>query len=257
MRILCIGDVVSQEGIDFLCEKLPRLKRQYQPDAVIVNGENSARGNGIDEYAYEQIISAGADVVTGGNHSFQKKTAGALHEEKKRLIRPANMPDNVAGRGELILDFCRFRLRVINLSGSLCMSECINPFEYVQKLLETDTDAVTVVDFHAEATSEKQALGYFLDGRVSLVYGTHTHVQTNDARILPKGTGYMTDIGMTGVRDSVIGKAIECCVHNFRFPDQRMQISNAKGSCILCGVFAQIDEKSKKCTDISPVFVDN
>ena len=108
---------------------------QYQPDAVIVNGENSARGNGIDEYAYEQIISAGADVVTGGNHSFQKKTAGALHEEKKRLIRPANMPDNMAGRGELILDFCRFRLRVINLSGSLCMSECINPFELLLNYL--------------------------------------------------------------------------------------------------------------------------
>lgn len=256
MRILCIGDVVSQEGVEFLSARLWELKRRYRPNAVIVNGENSARGNGIDEYAYRQIIDAGADIVTGGNHSFQKKTAALLHEESKRLIRPANLINYSAGKGVLLLDFGRYRLRVINLSGSLCMTECLNPFEYAQRLIETDSDAITVVDFHAEATSEKQAMGYFLDGRAALVYGTHTHVQTNDARILPKGTGYMTDIGMTGVRDSVIGKAIECCVHNFRFPDQRMQISDAKGSCMLCGLFAQIDEKSKKCTDIRPVLVD-
>lgn len=257
MRILCIGDVVSREGVDFLRRHLPRLRREYRADAIIVNGENSALGNGVDLSSYEAIMAAGADIVTGGNHSFQKKSASDLHDEQKRILRPANLIDTDAGRGEITLDFGRVRLRVINLSGSLFMRECKNPFEYVEKLLKSGGDAVTVVDFHAEATSEKRALGFFLDGRVSLVFGTHTHVQTNDAQILPGGTGYVTDIGMTGVKNSVLGKAIDCCVNNFYKPDERMKISDGKGDCILCGVFADIDEKSKKCTDIRLVTVDN
>ena len=181
MKILCIGDVVSREGVELLERRLPRLRREFQADAVIVNGENSALGNGIDLVAYEAIMAAGADVVTGGNHSFQKKSALELHEEQKRIIRPANATAYTAGRGEITLDFGRERLRVINLSGSLYMNECENPFECVQRLLQGETDgnrenygwqrmpdggvidtsAVTVVDFHAEATSEKRALGFF------------------------------------------------------------------------------------------------
>lgn len=256
MRLLCIGDVVSQEGVEFLAENLPQLRRRYRADAVIVNGENSALGNGVDLRSYEAIMSAGADVVTGGNHSFQKKSAFDLHEEQNRIIRPANVREYTAGRGEITLDFGRERLRVINLSGTLYMRECENPFEYVQRLLEEQDGAVTVVDFHAEATSEKRAMGFFLDGRVSLVYGTHTHVQTNDAQILQSGTGYITDIGMTGVKNAVLGKAVECCVHNFRYPDDRMKISDGRGGCILCGVFAEIDAQSKKCTDIQLITVD-
>ncbi len=276
MRILCIGDVVSREGVEILERSLPRLRREFEADAVIVNGENSALGNGVELAAYEAIMAAGADVVTGGNHSFQKKSAFELHEEQKRIIRPANATAVTAGRGELTLDFGRERLRVINLSGSLYMSECENPFGCVQRLLQgetdnrqenygwisapdgdvIDTDAVTVVDFHAEATSEKRALGFFLDGRVSLVFGTHTHVQTNDAQILPCGTGYITDIGMTGVKNAVLGKSVECCVHNFRYPDERRKITDGKGRCILSGIFANIDPVSKKCTDIRLVSVD-
>jgi len=256
MRILCIGDVVSGEGVEYLAKMLPRLKREYNTDAVIVNGENSAFGNGIDRESYEGILAAGADIVTGGNHSFQKKSAFDLHDEQKRLLRPANIPGFDAGVGEITLDLGRARLRVVNLSGSLFLSECDNPFEYVNRLLDDESDCITVVDFHAEATSEKRAMGFFLDGRVSLVYGTHTHVQTNDAQILPNGTGYVTDIGMTGVRDSVLGKAVECCVNNFRFPDNRMRISDGKGDCILTGVFAQIDETTKKCVNIELVNID-
>ena len=253
MRLLCIGDIVSREGVEALERTLPRLKREYSPDAVIVNGENAALGNGIGAAAYRAIMAAGADVVTGGNHSFQKRAAADLHDEEKRLLRPANLPE-APGRGELTLDLGRQRLRVISLSGSLFMSECVNPFEYMDGVL--DEGAVTVVDFHAEATSEKRALGFYLDGRVSLVFGTHTHVRTADAQILPRGTGYITDIGMTGVRDSVLGKDAQVCVRNFRWPGDRQPTRDAKGECVLSGIFAEIGT-DKKCARIEAFTVDN
>lgn len=253
MKILCIGDVVSHEGIDHLFRVLPRLKQKYHPDCVIVNGENSALGNGIDKISYDMLISAGADVVTGGNHSFQKKTADDLHDNAKRLIRPANVLGFDAGEWEITLDYGRETLRVINLSGSLFMSECTNPFEFIEKALEDNKNCVTVVDFHAEATSEKKAFGQFVDGKVSAVFGTHTHVQTNDACVLPNGTGYITDIGMTGVEYSVLGKDSGVCIHNFRYPDDRQKIQDAKGKCTLSGVFFETDPATKKCINIETV----
>ena len=257
MKILCIGDIVSHEGIDCLFNVLPRLKQKYSPDVVIVNGENSAIGNGIDKISYDMIINAGADIVTGGNHSFQKNTAGELHNEAKRLIRPANIEGICDGEWQIKLSFGKNTLRVINLSGSLFIKGTANPFEFLQSALKTDTDCITVVDFHAEATSEKRALGFFADGKVSLVYGTHTHVQTNDAQILQNGTGYITDIGMTGVKQSVLGKDKDVCVHNFYKPDDRQKIKDAKGGCILSGVFAEIDNDTKKCVFIEAINIDN
>ncbi len=257
MKILCIGDIVSHEGIDCLFDVLPRLKRKYSPDAIIVNGENSAIGNGIDKKSYDLIMSAGADVVTGGNHSFQKSTAGELHQSEKRLLRPANIEGICDGNWQIKLDFGKNTLRVINLSGSLFIKDATNPFEFLENALKTDTDCITVVDFHAEATSEKRALGFFADGRVSLVFGTHTHVQTNDAQILEGGTGYITDIGMTGVKDSVLGKDKDICVHNFYKPDDRQRIKDAKGKCILSGIFAEIDDDTKKCVVIETINIDN
>lgn len=257
MKILCIGDIVSHEGIEYLFDVLPRLKRKYSPDVVIVNGENAAIGNGIDKTAYDMIINAGADIVTGGNHSFQKNTAGELHREAKRLIRPANINGITDGEWEIKLSFGKNTLRVINLSGGLFINNTSNPFEFIQKALETDKNCITVIDFHAEATSEKRALGFFTDGRVSLVYGTHTHVQTNDAQILPNGTGYITDIGMTGVKHSILGKDTEVCVHNFVYPDDRRKIKDAKGGCILSGIFAEIDNDTKKCVSIEAINIDN
>lgn len=255
MKLLCIGDIVSKEGVEYLTEKLPRLRKQYGADIVIVNGENSALGNGIDRDSFDAIMNAGADIVTGGNHSFQKKSAEALHDDEKRLISPANLP--LCSQGEIVLDMGRTTLRVINLSGSLFMSECKNPFEYMQNALTREKNEVTVVDFHAEATGEKRAMGFMLDGKVSLVYGTHSHVQTNDAQILPNGTGYVTDIGMTGVKDSVIGKDIEVCVHNFLCPDDRLPVKDGKGACILSGIYAEIDEATKKCKEIRLINIDN
>ncbi len=259
MKILCIGDVVSHEGALYLCKHLPRLRREYGADAVIVNGENSALGNGIDKTSYDMIMQAGADIVTGGNHSFQKqKTAGDLHDEQKRLLRPVNVTEFKDGRGDIVLDMGRTSLRVINLSGSLFMkNECENPFVCVDQLLKNNTNCIIVIDFHAEATSEKRAMGFYLDGRVSLVYGTHTHIQTNDAQILNGGTGYVTDIGMTGVKHSVLGKAVECCVNNFVKPQERMRITDAKGGCMLNGIFAEFDDITKKCIDIRLINIDN
>lgn len=258
MKILCIGDVVSKTGAEFLLEKLPRLKRLVGADITIVNGENSALFNGINKVSFDMIMSAGADVVTGGNHSFQKKDASELHDSEKRLLRPANIPCFDGGRGELTLELGACTLRVINISGTLFMKEeCQNPFEFIEKLLETDNNAVTVVDFHAETTAEKRAMGYFLDGKVSLVFGTHTHVQTNDAQILPCGTGYITDLGMTGIKHSVLGKGIKSCVHNFRYPDDRVKIEDDDGECILSGIVADIDISTKKCTHIETVNIDN
>ncbi len=254
MRLICVGDVVSSAGVSVLERTLPRLRREYRADVVIVNGENSADGNGITERSYSAVMAAGADVVTGGNHSFQRRGAERLHDEQKRLIRPANLRGCTAGRGELILDTGRSRLRIVSLLGSLFMKDADNPFEYAERL---ESGVITVIDFHAEATSEKRALGFFLDGKAALVYGTHTHVQTCDAQILPQGTGYITDIGMTGVKNSVIGKTTEGCVHNFRYPEQKVRVSDASGEGILCGIFAEIDDKSGKCVAIERVCVDN
>lgn len=255
MKVLCIGDVVADEGVEYLIKMLPRLKRQYTPDLIIVNGENSATYNGIDKYAYDSIISAGADVVTGGNHSFQRGDAENLHQNEKRLLAPANVPSMQSAKGKVVIDFTKTRVCVINLSGTLFVNGATNPFETVDTLLEKD--CINIIDFHAEATSEKRALGFYVDGRASLVFGTHTHVQTNDAQLLQRGTGYITDIGMTGVKHSVLGKDKDIAVNNFKYPESRKPIQNAKGGCMLCGIYAEIDDFSKKCNLIKTVYIDN
>lgn len=257
MKILCIGDVVSEEGREVLFRHLPRLKREYGADVCIVNGENAAQGNGIDRTSMEDIFAAGADVITGGNHSFQKKNSGDVLEETSALLRPANF-GNTFGQGWYRLDTPDFSLLVINLQGMLYLPEIQNPFVCVDALLGdiARPEDIIVVDFHAEATSEKKAMGYHLDGRVSLVFGTHTHILTADEEILPKGTGYITDIGMTGARDSILGKAIEPAVHNFIYwgdAERRQKIKDAHGRMRLCGLFVEVDDKTKKCTHLERV----
>lgn len=251
MIILCLGDVVSAGGLEALRKTLPALKRKYRPDHIIINGENSAIGNGIDRTSAEELFAMGADVVTGGNHSFQRKGAEELHEELPFLLRPANWCGDPFGRGDCRLELGPYDLRVISLQGTLYMNKCENPFLALEKLLETGTSRdVTVVDFHGEATSEKQALARHFDGRVSLVFGSHTHVQTNDATVLPKGTGYLTDIGMCGPEHSILGKGLEPCIHNFIDPENRMKIADAEGPGMVHGLVAEIDPKTKKCLKI-------
>lgn len=251
MIILCLGDVVSAIGMEAVRKTLPELKRKYRPDHIIINGENSAIGNGIDRVSAEELFAMGADVITGGNHSFQRKGADEMHEEMPCLLRPANWSGDPFGRGDCRLELGAYDLRVISLQGMLYMNKCDNPFQVLEKLLQEGTSRdVTVVDFHGEATSEKQALARHFDGRVALVFGTHTHVQTNDAAILPQGTGYLTDIGMCGAEHSILGKGLEPCIHNFIDPDNRMKITDAEGPGMVNGLVADIDTKTKKCRSI-------
>ena len=248
MILLCLGDVVSRLGVEAVEKVLPRLKREYRPDAIIINGENSAVGNGIDAHSAERLFAAGADVITGGNHSFQRKGAEEFHEETPALLRPANWCGDPFGKGEYRMDMGSYDLRVISLQGSLYMNKCENPFTYLDELLKTATPRdLTVVDFHAEATAEKQALALHCDGRVALLFGTHTHVQTNDPRILPKGTGYLTDLGMCGSAYSVLGKKPEPCIHNFIDPENRMCIEDGEAPAMINGLVAELDEKEKRC----------
>ena len=251
MRLLCLGDVVSVGGRYAVRKWMPRLKREYRPDCIIINGENGAVGNGVDRATVEELFACGADVITGGNHSFQQKGAKELHEDQPFLLRPANWLGTPFGYGECRVDMGSYDLRVISLQGTLFMSACENPFQVLDRLLKEGTPRdVTVVDFHAEATSEKQALGRYADGRIALLFGSHTHVQTNDPAVFPKGTGYLTDIGMCGSQHSILGKGLEPCIHNFVDPENRMKITDGEAPFILNGLIADIDEKSKKCRGI-------
>ena len=199
-RLLFIGDVVGKQGTDFLSRKLRDTKRKYNADITVVNGENSAPGNGIDRKSAEMIMNAGADLITTGNHAFHRRDHMDMYDELPYIIRPMNYPDGFeVGRGMSVIDCGSFSVAVINLLGTVAMEPVENPFNYIDKVLETVDTPNIFVDFHAEATSEKKAMGFHLAGRVTGVFGTHTHVQTADECILgDSGTAYITDAGMTG-----------------------------------------------------------
>ncbi len=219
MNILFVGDVVGKPGRRILAQMLPALRREFRVDLVIANGENSAGGFGITRDTFDDLLAAGVDVVTGGNHTWQAREVYALLDSDLRLLRPANYPPGTPGRG-----FGVFRtstahapVAVINLEGRVFMQPLDSPFVVAREEVERlrRETPVIVVDMHAEATSEKAALGWYLDGRVSAVVGTHTHVQTADEKILPGGTAFITDVGMTGPRDSIIGMGREEVLQRF------------------------------------------
>ncbi len=249
MRILCVGDVIGSIGCDFLRQKLHAVKKLYAVDAVIVNGENSADGNGITPLSTQQLFEAGADAVTTGNHVFRQRASYDLLDESEFVIRPANYPDSAPGRGYTLLDFGFCSVAVINLLGTVYLEPLACPFETADRLVEkanTDGAKVIVVDFHAEATAEKKALAYYLDGRVSALFGTHTHVQTADSQVLPKGTGFITDVGMTGPEESVLGVKPELSIA--RMKDKLpVRFQTAEGECILEGCIFDIDKNTGKC----------
>lgn len=248
MRIMCIGDVVGSVGCSFLRERLPSFKKLENIDLVICNGENSADGNGITVRSAEHLFSSGVDVITLGNHSFRRREVYPFLEENPSIIRPANFPSSLTpGRGWCTVDMGYTTVAVVNLMGQQFMDANLeNPFLYAEKLLKEIDAKIILVDFHAEATSEKRAMGFFLDGRVSAVFGTHTHVLTADAEVLPNGTGYITDIGMTGVIDSCLGVQKEIILRRFTtMLPERFDL--ASGACKLdCAVF-DIDRKTGKC----------
>jgi metallophosphoesterase (TIGR00282 family) len=205
MRVLFIGDVVGGPGRRGMRETMPALREQHSPDLVIVNGENSAGGIGITERTANDLFGAGAGVITSGNHVYRHREAYDFLDRDERVVRPANYPQGNPGRGHTVVEAGGIRVAVINLSGAVGLRVARSPFDTVDGILERlEADAI-VVDFHAEVTSEKVAMGWHLDGRVAAVFGTHTHVPTADGRVLPRGTAFISDVGMTGSRSSVLG----------------------------------------------------
>jgi metallophosphoesterase (TIGR00282 family) len=209
MRLLFIGDVVGGPGRRGLRESMPSLREEYAPDLIVVNGENSAGGMGITERTANDIFDTGAAVITTGNHVYRHRDAYPFIERSERVIRPANYPSANPGRGHTLVEAGGMRIAVINLSGGVGLKVARSPFDAVDAILERGDADATIVDFHAEVTSEKVAMGWHLDGRVAAVLGTHTHVPTADARVLPQGTAFISDVGMTGARESILGVRIE------------------------------------------------
>lgn len=255
VRILVIGDVVSKEGCAFLRERLPEIKRRYQVGIVIANGENSAVGNGILPGSADYLFSSGVDIITTGNHVFKRREIYPYLDETPYIVRPANYTEDAPGTGIAVYDALSFQLAVINLQGTTYMESLRSPFETADHLLASLDTPLVVVDFHAEATSEKNAMGYYLDGRVSAVFGTHTHVPTADARILPNGTGYITDVGMTGPKESVLGVRPDCVIRRFttHLPT-RFEIEDS--ACRMDTILLELDEKTGKCNKISQLNIE-
>jgi metallophosphoesterase (TIGR00282 family) len=205
MRVLFIGDVVGSPGRQGLREAMPGLRERHAPDLVVVNGENSAGGVGITERTARDLFQSGADVITTGNHVYRHREAYEFLDREDCVVRPANYPQANPGRGHTVVEAAGMRVAVINLSGGVGLRVARSPFDAVDAILERlDADA-SVVDFHAEVSSEKVAMGWHLDGRAAAVFGTHTHVPTADGRVLPGGTAFISDVGMTGSRRSVLG----------------------------------------------------
>ena len=250
MNILCIGDVVGSVGCQFLRAHLPALKKTKAIDLVIANGENSADGNGITPASAEHLLDSGVDVITTGNHSFRRRESYDLYDTWDNLLRPANFPSQAPGKGLCVVDKGRVRVAVINLMGTVYLESLRCPFETLDALLKTpDLPKLCVVDFHAEATGEKLAMGFYADGRVTALFGTHTHVPTADACLLPHGTGYLTDAGMTGVIDSVLGVKKEIIIGKLR-TKMPARFDLAKGPCKMDAVLFTADESTGLCTGV-------
>ena len=219
MRVLLVGDIVGKTGRRMVTAHIRTLKASRQVDLVVANGENAAGGNGLTHDVLDELLSSGIDVITGGNHIFDKKDVFQFIDDVPQVLRPLNMPPGTPGRGYVVVSPTGTPVAVVNLAGRAFMPfQYDDPFRAVDDLLGMLAGEVShvIIDFHAETTSEKVALGWYLDGRTSIVVGTHTHVQTADERILPQGTAYLTDLGMTGPMDSVIGVKTELVLQKLR-----------------------------------------
>jgi 2',3'-cyclic-nucleotide 2'-phosphodiesterase len=259
MRLIFLGDVLGKSGREAVYAGLPILKERYQPDLVVVNGENAAHGFGISEDIFHKLIGAGADVVTLGNHAFDQRETLVYIARERNLIRPINWPVGCPGAGSCMVETARGqRALVINAMGRVMIEPVLDdPFPAVNQALEQcqlgrDCDAI-LIDFHGEASSEKMAMGHFVDGRASLVVGTHTHTPTADHQILPGGTGYMTDAGMCGDYDSVIGMDKAEPLQRFlrKLPIERFK--PAEGPATICGIAVETDDKTGLARQIAPI----
>ena len=254
VRAAMIGDVVGKAGLETLETSLPELIKKHRVDFVTVNGENAAEGFGMTGKDFQRIIEAGADVVTSGNHVWEKREFWQVLESDKRILRPANYPGGVPGSGIVQIKKNGINWAVINLQGRELMNAIDCPFQTFDRLVIFPDVPVILIDFHAESSREKEALAYYADGRAALIAGTHTHVQTADERILPKGSAYITDLGMTGITDSVIGMDPKICLE--RFSKQvmyHMETAPAETPGQMQGVIAEIDADTGKAVSIQRI----
>lgn len=254
MKILIIGDVVGSRSVEYLESKLRRLRDTMKLDLVIANGENASEIHGISADAARDILRAGVDVITLGNHAFGKKDILSFLSDEENVIRPANYPPTCPGGGYTIYDVNGYRVLVINVMGTALLEPLACPFETVDRILsrEEGNFDLSILDVHAEATSEKKALGYYFDGRINVIFGTHTHVPTADEQIFPRGTAYITDVGMTGPKISVIGTDKDAVIERFR-THLPVRFTVAGGEIEANALFVDIDESSGKVKEINRV----
>ncbi|HEY2530363.1 MAG TPA: TIGR00282 family metallophosphoesterase [Xanthobacteraceae bacterium] len=260
MRILFVGDIVGRSGRTIVYERLPGFIRDWKLDLVVVNGENAAGGFGITEVIYHELLEAGADAVTLGNHAWDQKEALVFIERAPRLIRPVNYPPGTPGRGAAMVEAKNGeRVLVVNAMGRTFMEPLDDPFAAVERALTLcplgNGAASVIVDIHAETTSEKQTMGHFCDGRASLVVGTHTHAPTADLRVLPAGTAFVSDVGMTGDYDSVIGMAKEEPLQRFLRRISSSRFEAASGPATLCAVAVETDAATGLAARVAAVRV--
>lgn len=242
MRILFIGDIVGKIGRQAISDYLSQLKQHYRPTVTIVNAENAAHGKGITEKIYKELLREGVDFMTMGNHTYGQRQIYEFIEDATRMVRPANFPDEAPGIGMRTIKLNDKKLAIINLQGRAFMQDIDDPFKKADQLIaeaRQETDYI-FVDFHAETTSEKNAMGWYLDGRVGAVVGTHTHIQTSDERILPKGTAYITDVGMTGYYDGILGINRDEVIERFITSLPQRHVVPDEGRCVLSGVFVEL-----------------
>lgn len=253
MKILAVGDVVGLSGTQFIQKNLWKIRKEHGIDMVVLNGENAAKGNGLDPDTAEILLASGADVITSGNHIWKKKEIKQYLEDARFVLRPANYPVACPGTGSVIFDALGVRVLVISLLGNVYMHDTVrSPFETADEILQKNKGEydVCVVDIHAEATSEKIALAKHLDSRAGVVFGTHTHVQTNDADVLPGGTGYVTDVGMTGVKDSILGVKNEKVLEKFLL-QMPVWFEEPQGKVMFNAAVFDVDLSSGLCKNAS------
>lgn len=258
MNLLVIGDIVGRPGRQAVREFLPDLVRQYNIEFIIANAENASGGRGLTREVMQELLGAGIDVLTMGNHVWDNKEIFSFIDDQPRIIRPANYPQPCPGQGYHVYQAgFNLKIAVINVSGRVFMPALDCPFRTVDQILSSlpEVDCI-IIDFHAEATSEKQAFGYYFDGRATAVLGTHTHIQTADERILPEGTAYITDLGMTGPIESVLGMERQGVIEKF-LTQRPIRFEVAKGPSQLQGVVLELDESTRRVTQIRRISCKN
>ena len=255
MKILIIGDIVGNCGTTFLEHNLHTIARENNIDMIIANGENSAKNNGLDSSSADSLFSSGVDVITSGNHIWHKFEMQNIIDDYENILRPANYPGNCPGNGYVIYNACGVKVLVVSVLGTVYLESLTSPFETVERILKREEGNfdISVIDIHAEATSEKAALARYFDGSVTAVVGTHTHVQTADERLLPKGTAFITDIGMTGAYESILGIKCDRIINKF-LTKMPTRFEQAEGECQFNGVIVDIDNSTYKAKSIKRMF---